>query len=199
MKRGGRLNRFTPLRTKTRLRKRAPIRAGLLVEQIDATKELARAVCMVRAGAIMLAQGGKKGGRPQWWGRCQWCKREDFLQWCHILSRGARGSLTCEPLNTFSACANCHHGKWHHSNPFITDLARGDERREFLWSIRTPEEIAWLYGPHGKRDAVLQAATNFDALETLTHGHAERAMWPEHFRTIVEMIDRPNLAARLEI
>lgn len=199
MKRGGRLNRFTPLRSKTRIRKRAPIRAGLLVEQIDATKELARAVCMVRAGAIMLAQGGKKGGRPQWWGRCQSDTRhEGFLQWCHIRGQKACPSLACEPLNAFVACGECHFGKWHDKRG-IQREAETDIRREFLATIRTPEEIAWLYGPHGKRDAVLQAATNFDALETLTHGHAERAMWPEHFRTIVEMIDRPNLAARLEI
>ena len=199
MKRGGWLRRKTPLRSKTRMRPETAGRRGLTPEQITATEQLARAVCMVRRGAIMLSQNGKRTAKPQWWGRCEWCNGEEFLQWCHIRGRGACRALVCDPLNAFVACSRCHGGHWHHAKPIDPSIFATDPRRAFLERIRTPAQIEYLYAKHDRRDPVLQAVGNLAELERMTSGHAERAMWPEHWLTIAALIGRPDLVARVVV
>lgn len=83
--------------------------------------KLARAVTMLRAGATLMQMD--RGGWA-WWGHCERCKRERFLQWCHIHSQGSTPALRWEPDNAFAGCAECHvfgRNAWHR------DVTRAEE------------------------------------------------------------------------
>lgn len=198
MKRGGFLRRYTRLRAKVGVRKVAKRRQGLTTSQNEAVDELARAVCMVSAGAAMIAPEGRRKTKPQWWGRCAWCKREGWLQWCHIRSRGSAPALVHDPLNAWAGCSSCHMGRQHDVEAIQDPFGPQPEMtyEEFIATIRTPDAIAYLRAEHKGRDVVLQAVANVATLEGLTRGHVERALWPEHLAIVAELIDRPDLAER---
>jgi hypothetical protein len=75
---------------------------------------LARAVVMVRAGAVLVPNANGSGWH--WQGACEKCRRVRDLQWCHIHSQGSTPALRWYPDNAFAACAECHvfgRESWH--------------------------------------------------------------------------------------
>jgi len=98
----------------TRLRRVSLRRAGLSRAQRERLDDLARAVVMIRAGATLVPVETRRGWA--WWGRCERCMRERFLQWCHVHSQGSTPALKWEPDNAFAGCAECHvfgRNAWH--------------------------------------------------------------------------------------
>lgn len=193
------LRRIAPPKRRTPVRKVAITRRGFTAAETEAMKQLARAVTMTSVGAALMSRAGNsRAKQPQWYGHCQWCHEETFLQWCHIRGRRAAPSLITNPLNAFAACSSCHGGRWHYAKPIDPRLDRPDDRRTFLESIRTPDQIDFLYSKPERIDPALQALRNFERLDEITGGHGERAMWPEHLKLIGEIIGRPDLALRAD-
>lgn len=107
------LVRMRAVRT-SRVPKFSRRRGGLSRRERLHLDALARAVVMLRAGAVLVAREGGRGWA--WWGRCERCQRERFLQWCHVHSVGSAPALRWEPDNAFAACAECHvfgRDAWH--------------------------------------------------------------------------------------
>lgn len=85
------------------IRRVAKRRAGLTAAGKEHLDRLARTLVMLRANAALFTDEG----REQWWGRCQKCNREEWLSWCHVITRGA-WSVRWDPLNAFAWCSGCH-------------------------------------------------------------------------------------------
>jgi len=71
---------------------------------------LCREVVMRRAGA------SRADGNPeQWYGACEHCQKQGWLQWCHFASRRF-SALRWNLDNCFALRAGCHYG-WAHQQP----------------------------------------------------------------------------------
>ena len=86
---------------RTGIRRRGKKRAGASSSLIAQLDDAARTVCMLRAGAQRLDTG--------WWGACQKCEKDRYLQWSHYIGRRLRRTRW-EEDNTFALCAGCHMG-----------------------------------------------------------------------------------------
>lgn len=65
--------------------------------------ELARTLVMLRAGAYLVTDEGRR----QWWGACERCHKTHWLSWCHVFTRAIL-AVRWEPDNAFAWCAGCH-------------------------------------------------------------------------------------------
>lgn len=85
------------------MRRVAQRKAGLHWRDKKALDELARTVVMLRAGAVLI----EEDGRRSWVGNCQKCGRWRGLSWCHVFTRAAL-SVRWDPENAFAWCSGCH-------------------------------------------------------------------------------------------
>lgn len=95
---------------------------------------LAREIVMLRIGAKLIKSSN---GTHAWFGFCQWCGKERWLQWCHIHPQGRYPHIRWDADNAVAMCAGCHMFKWHRdpylAEQFITNLL-GVENRAALAS-----------------------------------------------------------------
>ncbi len=186
-----------------RMRPKAERSAGLIVDQREALDELARAVVMVKAGATPFFDK-----RTKWWGLCEWCRKDgksapDYLSWCHIRTRNAAPTLVHHPLNAWAGCSRCHMGRQHDVWGIQDDLAGIALRQayfDFIAAIRSPGELEWLMSKHERPPGVtplgasiLRGQDNVTELRTLTHGHIERALRPEHRAVLADLLGDESL------
>lgn len=89
-------------------------RRGISREQNAELKELHRDVVMIRAGAALFTDNGKR----QWHGICEWCRAQGkaepkWLQVAHVEPVGGAPHLRYDPENARALCARCHIFTWH--------------------------------------------------------------------------------------
>ncbi len=96
------------------------------VRELD---ELARTACMIRAGAALVTDEGRR----QWWGHCLYCGKLAWLSWCHCLTRASH-STRWDPDGSFAWCRGCHRmldQHWHLKAEWVQERI-GAERFEAL-------------------------------------------------------------------
>lgn len=101
------LRRVAQLKRGARIRKVATSRGGAsrsLIAQLD---EMARALCMARAGAYRIE------GSRAWVGTCRKCQLLNPLQWAHFNSRRLH-SIRWDRDNSMALCGGCHYNFAHH-------------------------------------------------------------------------------------
>ena len=91
------------VRLRARPRRVSRRRGGISIAELKVLDDLARTLCMTRAGAALVTDEGRK----QWWGACQRCGCKRWLSWCHVFTRATR-SIRWDPDNFFAWCRGCH-------------------------------------------------------------------------------------------
>jgi hypothetical protein len=71
--------------------------------RVLALDDLCRTVVMVRAGASLFTDEGRK----QWWGKCEKCSKLGWLQWSHYYSRAIH-AVRWDLDNSCAMDKGCH-------------------------------------------------------------------------------------------
>jgi len=99
---------------------------------LDRLAVLAKWVCFTRARARQVVTDS---GGLGWFGRCEHCRLERFLQWSHIEPQGRCPHLRYDPDNYRALCWHCHFHWWHKGGAETEAWIRGligDARRDRL-------------------------------------------------------------------
>lgn len=72
---------------------------------------LHRFLVMTKAGAYMFNKSSGKG--VSWYGKCQRCNIDNWLQISHIEPKGRVRALEFDVDNAFAFCYHCHIHWWH--------------------------------------------------------------------------------------
>lgn len=98
---------------------------------------------MLRVGAFLFNDEGRK----QWRGYCEWCRKEAWLQVCHIEPQGAYPHMKYDEDNAWAGCYSCHLGpKGWHKNPlpardWIVAHIGMEQIKKLGWRARNPKRI----------------------------------------------------------
>ena len=87
------------------MRRASRRRAGLPKADLARLDHLARECAMLRANVARFDNPEPR--QPSWWGACLRCGRENWLSWCHVVTR-ANYHTRWDRDNSFAWCAGCH-------------------------------------------------------------------------------------------
>jgi 5-methylcytosine-specific restriction endonuclease McrA len=88
-------------------------RAAITESQRRELNDLAKEICMLRAGAARVEEQKGRRLEVRWYGNCLWCGFEGWLQWSHIEPVGEHPRLRWDPDNALALCKRCHLFRWH--------------------------------------------------------------------------------------